>query len=72
MAGNALEGKGIAPLGKFSTYDPLFDEIIRLFNIGKSLVSEDETMEIFSFMKAADISKEINCLAVRLNEIDND
>ena len=71
IAGTAFGADGIAPLGPFSGYDPLINEIIQFFETGKPPVSEKETIEIFSFMKAADLSKERNGKAMNLNELVN-
>lgn len=57
IAGTAFGDKGIAPLGPFSTYDPLIEQIITFFQTGKPPVSEAETLEIFSFIHAADESR---------------
>lgn len=57
IAGTAFGEKGIAPLGPFSTYEPLVKEIIAFFGSGKPPVTAAETLEIFSFIQAADISR---------------
>ncbi|UJH90101.1 hypothetical protein LZ575_14415 [Antarcticibacterium sp. 1MA-6-2] len=69
IAGTAFGEKGIAPLGPFSTYDPLIKQIISFFETGEPPVSEAETIEIFSFIKAADVSKEKDGLAINLNTV---
>lgn len=66
IAGTAFGEKGIAPLGPFSSYDPLIKQIITFFDTGIPPVSEEETMEIFSFMHAADISRQKNGTAIPL------
>jgi hypothetical protein len=43
--------------GKSSGYAPLLDEIVKFFKTGKPPVPEEETIEIFAFMSAADESK---------------
>jgi hypothetical protein len=65
--GNAASGaivfgsKSIMPAerrsGGASTYEPLCREIAKFFKTGKSPVSAEETIEIFTFMEAADESK---------------
>ena len=57
IAGTAFGEKGIASLGPFSTYVPLVDKIIAFFDTGVPPVSEAETLEIFTFMHAADLSR---------------
>jgi len=49
--------KGIVPGGNFDGYEPLIVEIVKFFKTGKPPVSEEETLEIFAFMEAADESK---------------
>jgi predicted dehydrogenase len=51
--------KGIAeqPKGEGGGYEPLCREIARFFKSGKAPVSAEETIEIFTFMEAADESK---------------
>ncbi len=57
IAGTAFGENGIAPLGPFSTYEPLVAQIIKFFQTGTPPVSEAETLAIFSFIDAADRSK---------------
>ncbi|MDR6197342.1 Gfo/Idh/MocA family oxidoreductase [Siphonobacter sp. SORGH_AS_0500] len=58
IAGTAFGEKGIATLGPFSGYRPLIDEIIQFFKTGKAPVTPEQTLEIFTFMQAADLSKQ--------------
>lgn len=58
IAGTAFGKEGISPLGPFSTYDPLLRQIISFFNTDIPPVSKEETLEIFSFMYAADLSRQ--------------
>lgn len=57
IAGTAFGEKGIAALGPFSGYQPLVGEIISFFATGKPPVSQQQTLEIFTFIEAADKSK---------------
>jgi predicted dehydrogenase len=57
IAGTAFGEKGIAALGPFSSYEPLVKEIIAFFESGKPPVESRETIEIFSFIEAADQSR---------------
>lgn len=57
------QGRGI------SGYQPLVEEICKFFVSGKAPVSWDETVEIFTFMEAAKVSRERNGEPVRLEEI---
>jgi hypothetical protein len=49
------EGSGEA--GSYEGYKPLVIEICKFFKTGKAPVSMDETLEIYTFMEAADESK---------------
>jgi len=49
--------KSIIEGGKYGGYEPLVDEIIKFFKTGKVPVPQEETIEIFAFMSAADESK---------------
>ena len=55
--GNVFGEKGILALGNFEGYDPLLVKIIEFFNTGVVPVSQEETLDIFAFMQAADESK---------------
>ncbi len=50
--------KGISVLGKYNGYNPLLLKIIEFFRTGIPPVSASETIEIFTFMAAADVSKQ--------------
>lgn len=49
--------QGILPGPGFEGYEPLLVEIVRFFKTGKPPVTEQQTLEIFAFMEAADESK---------------
>jgi predicted dehydrogenase len=49
--------KGITPAGGYGGYEPLVVEIVKFFKTGKPPVSAQETLEVFAFMEAADLSK---------------
>lgn len=53
IAGIAFGESGISQLGPFVGYGPLVAEILTFFDTGIPPVSEDETIEIFQFMHAA-------------------
>jgi len=55
--GTAFGSDGIAPVGPFEGYRPLVVEIVRFFKTGVAPVSPEETLEIYTFMEAADESK---------------
>jgi len=60
------EGKGYSgtatgetetrPVGAYEGYDPLLFAIVEFFRTGKAPVPEEETLEIYAFMEAADES----------------
>lgn len=56
--GTAFGEKGVQPLGNFAGYDPLLVEIIKFFRNGEPPVAAAETIEIYAFMSAADLSKQ--------------
>ena len=57
IAGTAFCENAIAPVGPFTTYRPLVQEIINFFESGIIPIGAEETLEIFRFMEAADKSK---------------
>jgi predicted dehydrogenase len=61
--------KGIIKGGKEGGYEPLVDEIIKSFKSGQVPVPQEETIEIFAFMSAADESKAKGGAAVSLAEV---
>lgn len=54
---------------KSSGYKPLVDEIARFFKTGEIPVSAAETIEIYAFMSAADVSKARGGAAVSVKEL---
>lgn len=61
--------RGIGPSGKFDDYSPLGDQIISFFKTGKIPVPPEETIELYSFMAAADESKKQGGVAVSLEDV---
>jgi predicted dehydrogenase len=55
--GTVFGEKGITVLGKYDGYNALLSEIIRFFQTGNPPVKADETIEIYGFMAAAELSK---------------
>jgi hypothetical protein len=49
--------KGIITSGKETGYEPLCREVVKFFKTGTAPVSADESIEIFTFMEAADESQ---------------
>jgi hypothetical protein len=56
-AGYVVIGKKGIFHGEHASYDGLLKEIVRFFKTGKVPIDPDETIELFAFMSAADISK---------------
>lgn len=57
--GNAFFKKGPAvPVGAYEGYKPLLDAILTFFDTGVLPVSPEETIELFAFMKASNMSLE--------------
>ena len=55
--GTAFGVSGIQQIGTYGGYQPLIFEIVKFFRTGKVPVTEEETLEIYAFMEAADESK---------------
>ncbi len=55
--------------GKYEGYAPLVYQIAKFFAGGEAPVSTDETLEMFVFMQAADVSKERGGIPVDLAEV---
>lgn len=55
--GTAFGDKGIDQIGPYESYRPLLVEIVKFYRTGVVPVSEEETLEIYAFMEAADESK---------------
>jgi len=67
--GHAFGEKGINTLGDYNGYAPLLKEVAKFFQTGVPPVSSEETLEIFTFMEAADESKRRGGTTVSLEEI---
>jgi hypothetical protein len=56
-------------IDKYDGYGPLVVEIVRFFETGKPPVDARETLEIYAFMTAADVSKQRGGVPVTLAEV---
>jgi len=61
--------KGIVEAGRYGGYEPLVQQIATFFKTGKPPVSADETIEMFTFMEAADESKRQGGTPVKLDDV---
>lgn len=55
--GTAFTDKSIEPVGTYQGYEVLLSKILNFFRTGVPPVSEEETLEIFTFMEASNASK---------------
>ena len=69
FGGTAFGDKGIASIGVFNGYRPLLVAIVAIFRSGKPPVSDEETIEIYAFMEAADESKRLGGIPVSLSDV---
>lgn len=67
--GHVFGEKGNMALGPYQGYLPLLEDIIHYFDTGEVPVTPEETIEIFAFMSAADVSKKKGGKAVRLDKV---
>jgi len=71
-SGYGMQGfgtKGMEGSAKYEGYAPLVVEIGKFFAGGEAPVSPEETLEIFAFMQAADVSKQRDGAAASLQEV---
>jgi predicted dehydrogenase len=61
--------KGRGTVGKYEGYKPMVIEICKFFKTGKPPVSMEETLEIYTFMEAADESKRQGGKPVSMKEV---
>ena len=67
--GTAFGTEGVMEVGPFAGYDALVEVIIDFFRTGESPVPDSETLELYTFMEAADVSKDRNGEWVDLDEV---
>ena len=66
--GTAFGAKKAIEVGGYQGYKVLLEQILNFFQTGISPISREETIEIFTFMKASNMSKEENGRIVTLEE----
>ncbi len=67
--GQVFGDKGNGPIGGYSGYQPLVEEIVTFFRTGKPPVTEEETLDIYAFMEAADESQRQGGAPVTLESV---
>jgi len=67
--GTAFGSDGNMVLGPFDGYDGLAVKIAAFFTTKKTPVEDRETLEIYAFMEAADVSKKKGGVSVKLSEV---
>jgi len=67
--GTAYGEKGDISLGSYAGYDPLLINILEFFKSGVEPVKREETIEIFAFMQAADVSKQKGGVPVAIEKV---
>jgi hypothetical protein len=69
FGGTAFGATGTAAVGSSAGYRPLLVEIIRFFETGTPPVPPEETLELYTFMEAADESKRRGHVSVSLADV---
>ena len=67
--GKAVGEQGEADIGKFDGYEVLLQAVVKMFRTGQPQVSAEETLELYTFMEAADESKRQNGAEVKLADV---
>jgi hypothetical protein len=67
--GKAIGDKGEADIGKFDGYEVLLVSVVQMFRTGQAQVSPEETLELYTFMEAADESKRRGGAEVKLADV---
>jgi hypothetical protein len=67
--GTAFGSKDVTDVGTSEGYGSLLEKVIEFFKTGISPVDNEETIELYTFMEAADVSKKRNGAWVDLTEV---
>ena len=67
--GTAFGSDSIAQLGTFTGFTPLVAKIVEFFTTGVPPVDPATTLEIYVFMEAADESKRMGGVPIRLRDV---
>ena len=65
----AFGEKGIESFGRFDGYRPLLEEIAKFFRTEQSPIDPAETIELYAFMQAAEVSKDNDGGEVLLSDV---
>ena len=69
LGGTAFGEKGNLALGEEQGYTPLLLKIIEFFNTGIVPVTSDQTLEIYAFMEAAEVSKNKGGASIEIENV---
>jgi predicted dehydrogenase len=61
--------EGIAVLNEYAGYEPLLHKVCEFYESGQPPIPIEETLEIFAFMQAAEVSKEKGGISVDLKSV---
>ena len=67
--GTAFGTKGVRPIGGYDGYRPLVVKFVEFFRTKKVPIAEEETLQIYAFMEAADESKRQGGKPVTLDSV---
>lgn len=67
--GTAFGSNGVVSVGPFAGYGPLVEKIVEFFRTNNSPVSREETLELYTFMEAADVSRDRKGAWVELKDV---
>ena len=67
--GRILTKGGMKPTGGYTGYQPLLAEILKFFRTGISPIDKEETLELFTFMEASNLSLKKGGKTVSLDEV---
>src|SRR5947208_4985903 len=67
--GTAKGENGESPVGAYDGYHPLVAEVVKFFRTGVTPVQPEETIELFAFMEAADESKRLGGVEVKIADM---
>ena len=69
FGGTTFTDEGAIPAGGFEGYGVLLDEIVKFFTTGEVPVNPNETIEMFTFMEASNVSKRNNGEIIYMEDV---